>query len=173
MTALETIVCKDHPSFKKWLPKAQPKPTVRYSSDDLELKQRIAKSGYAQHVFHRRLQESRWGVAQRLVQCVVAAPSPQTNIEKRFIELAKRWREETKAVSSTTDRALNSAYQDIIGMGRPVVSLILREMATNGGHWFWALRHITHDNPVPQQDAGNIKKMREAWLQWGQENHYL
>jgi hypothetical protein len=97
---------------------------------------------------------------------------PNPNQEK-FERLARQWREETKTMSSTTDRVLNSAYQDIIGMGEVALIYIFRELANNGGHWFWALRHITHDNPVPPQDAGKIKKMTEAWLRWGQEHHYL
>jgi hypothetical protein len=94
-------------------------------------------------------------------------------LENRFRMLVARWREETRSVSSTTDRALHPAYQDIIGMGKPVLRLLFRELEQNGGHWFWALRHITRENPVPQQDAGNINRMREAWLRWGREHLYL
>jgi len=94
-------------------------------------------------------------------------------LEEKFSDLAQRWRNQVKTMSSTTDRVLHSAYQDVIGMGKPVLPLILRELERNGGHWFWALRHISHENPVPPQDAGNIGKMREAWLRWGRENRYL
>jgi hypothetical protein len=93
--------------------------------------------------------------------------------QSRFLELAQRWRTEVRTVSSTTDRVLNSAYQDIIGMGKAVLPLIFRELENNGGHWFWALRHITQENPASPQDAGNIQKITEAWLRWGREHHYL
>jgi hypothetical protein len=93
--------------------------------------------------------------------------------EERFLEFAQRWRKEVRTVSSTTERVLHPAYQDIIGMGSPILPLIFREMKESGGHWFWALRHITHANPVHPQDAGSIPKMTEAWLQWGREHHYL
>ncbi len=93
--------------------------------------------------------------------------------QERFIELTKRWRSEVRTVSSTTERVLNSAYQDIIGMGRPVLPLIFRELEVNGGHWFWALRHITQENPASPEDAGNIQKITDAWLRWGREHHYL
>jgi hypothetical protein len=102
----------------------------------------------------------------------VARPEVRVS-EDRFRELVARWRAETRSLSSTTDRALNSAYQDIIGMGKPVLPLIFRELEQHGGHWFWALRHITRENPVPQQDAGNIQRMREAWLRWGREHRYI
>ncbi|HEV2987002.1 MAG TPA: hypothetical protein VG759_01065 [Candidatus Angelobacter sp.] len=94
-------------------------------------------------------------------------------VQDHFLELAKRWRTEIKTVSSTTDMVLNSAYQDIIGMGKLVLPLIFRELHRNGGHWFWALRHITQENPASPQDAGNIEKITEAWLRWGREHHYL
>jgi len=94
-------------------------------------------------------------------------------VEEKFKDLAERWRSQVRTMSSTTDRVLHPAYQDIIGMGGAVLPLILRELDKNGGHWFWALRHITHENPVPPQEAGDVRKMREAWLRWGRENHYL
>jgi hypothetical protein len=133
-----------------------------------------------QHYVHalekRLLKETKEAAFWRVLEEQMAE-KPQAGVdaafEVRFKELAQRWREETKSVSSTTDRALNGAYQDIIGMGDRVLPLIFREMEERGGHWFWALRHITHDNPVPPQDAGNVQRMREAWLQWGREHHYL
>lgn len=106
---------------------------------------------------------------------VISIPRAESRkmLEARFTELAQRWRNEVRTISSTTDRVLHSAYQDIIGMGKPVLPLIFREMAKNGGHWFWALRHITQENPVAAQDAGNVQKMTQAWLQWGREHHYI
>jgi hypothetical protein len=137
-----------------------------------ESKRRLATDGYTKFVFNRRKRMARWELVRQLVESSIAT-QPQSATQLRFDELAKRWREETRSVSSTTERAMNSAYQDIIGMGKPAIPLILHELATNGGHWFWALRHITHENPVSPQDAGNIPKIREAWLRWGREHHYL
>jgi hypothetical protein len=39
----------------------------------------------------------------------------------------------------------------------------------NGGPWFWALRALTGENPVPSEHRGNIEAMANDWLQWGQE----
>lgn len=102
----------------------------------------------------------------------IAVPRSGT-VEYRFHQLVCRWRAETKTYSSTTDKVLHSAYQDIMGMGPAALPLILREMEEHGGHWFWALRHISQDNPVPPEDAGKIPKMTEAWLRWGREHRYL
>jgi hypothetical protein len=93
--------------------------------------------------------------------------------EARFGRLADQWQGETEFVSSATSLVLNSAYQQIIGMGPAVLPLILKRLVSTGGHWFWALKHISGDDPVELEDAGNYEKMREVWLKWGREHHYL
>ena len=97
----------------------------------------------------------------------------QESDEERFAHLADRWRKETRFVSSSTEQVLNGAYQQIIGMGRSALPLILRSLNSQGGHWFWALKHISGEDPLSPEEAGNYEKSREAWLAWGQEHHYL
>ena len=58
-------------------------------------------------------------------------------------------------------------------MGPTALPLILERLDSKGGHWFWALQHISGEDPISPEDAGNYEKMREAWLQWGRERHYL
>jgi|CZKY01.1.fsa_nt_gi hypothetical protein len=159
-----------HTSPLRWLPKVSNEVRPPRYAGYKELRRR-ARRGYAKHLAQRKKLRLVWSFARELA--AAQSSEAQAAFENRFKELVARWREETKTISSTTDRALHSAYQDIIGMGKPVLPLIFREMDRNGGHWFWALRHITRENPVPPQDAGNIKNMREAWLRWGREQHYL
>jgi hypothetical protein len=103
-----------------------------------------------------------------------AAKLPQQESEEeRFSLLADQWRNETRFVSSSTELVLNSAYQQIIGMGRSALPLVLRRLNSQGGHWFWALKHISGEDPLAPEDAGNYEKNREAWLTWGREHHYL
>lgn len=97
----------------------------------------------------------------------------QESLEQRFQSLVKRWRDETSHISSYTDRVLHPAYQELIGMGHVAVPLMLQEMKERGGHWFWALRAITGQNPVSPEDAGKIRKMTECWLQWGKQRGLL
>jgi len=87
--------------------------------------------------------------------------------------LIDRWRTETSQISSSTERILHPAYQQIIGMGPEVVPLLLKELRDNGGHWFWALSCITRENPVSDEDEGNVPKMRDVWLDWGKNKGYL
>ncbi len=96
-------------------------------------------------------------------------------LEEEFRALADQWRAETMHLSSTTEKAMNFAYKQIIGMGKEVLPLILRELQLRGGHWFWALSVITRgrENPVRPEDRGNVRRMAQAWLDWGRQKGYL
>ena len=74
----------------------------------------------------------------------------------RFEMLAAQWREQAAPLSSSTDRAVLPAYQAIIGMDESALPFIFEEMRNRGGHWFWALRSITGENPVPPEHRGNV-----------------
>jgi len=89
--------------------------------------------------------------------------------EKRFTELADKWQKAHAFTSSDTDMVLDPSYQEIIGMGYPVVPLILRELQKEPDNWFWALRAISGENPVRHEDQGRIRQMAEAWVRWGRE----
>jgi hypothetical protein len=67
---------------------------------------------------------------------------------------------------------MHPAYQRIIGMGQPVVSLIMRELEREPDHWFWALSAITAANPVKPEQRGKLKQMAQAWIEWGRVNGY-
>ena len=101
--------------------------------------------------------------------------SQLTADELLFQNFAERWRRETKYLSSDHDIAMNPAYQSIIGMGDRAIPLILRDLQQNPepSHWFWALTMITHENPVPPEEAGDMRRMRERWLSWGRTRLYL
>jgi hypothetical protein len=94
-------------------------------------------------------------------------------LEREFSRLSSTWREETRNISSMTRVLGHPAYQMIIDMGPNVIPLLLREVQERPDHWFYALNIITGENPVKQEYAGNVKKMREAWVRWGKEHNYL
>jgi hypothetical protein len=94
-------------------------------------------------------------------------------LKARFDRLASEWREACMLLSSTTAKSMHPAYQQIIGLGPTALPLILKELADRPSHWFWALKSITGEDPVPPSDAGNIPRMTEAWLRWGHEHGYL
>lgn len=93
--------------------------------------------------------------------------------ETRFQMLKNEWASETSHLSSITNMVIHPAYQKIIGMGEIAVPLILNEMKVKPGHWFWALKSITGENPVMPEYKGKISKMTECWLDWGREKGYI
>jgi hypothetical protein len=170
MAHLTTIPCGAH-QLGQWYDDRPEAATLRVRYGYGERQRRTFKRNYAEHLSERRRRVYLQSLARVLAN--QQEFSEARAFEDRFNALVRRWREETKTLSSTTDRALHPAYQDIIGMGDRVLPLLFREMQERGGHWFWAFRHITHENPVPPEDAGKIQQMTEAWLRWGREHRYL
>jgi len=95
--------------------------------------------------------------------------------ELRFESLADRWRRETRHLSSVDDISMNLAYQSIIGMGDRAIPFILRDLRDKAepDHWFWALVMITRENPVPVEEAGDMRQMKARWLDWGRKRGYI
>jgi hypothetical protein len=99
--------------------------------------------------------------------------TPQTEtVEERFRRLEAAWHADVMFSSSPIEHWNHPAFQEIIGMGAAVVPLMLQDLEERPRLWVWALPDITGANPVPEADAGNIRKMSEAWLRWGKENGY-
>ena len=104
---------------------------------------------------------------------VVVGERLDSGLVHRFRDLVRQWKEATLFTSSGTEIALHPAYQQIIGMGKEAIPLILDELQREQDHWFWALQSITGDDPVPPGDRGQLPKMTEAWLRWARTNGYL
>ena len=96
----------------------------------------------------------------------------QSRLESLFQELASDWRLQCASASSVTKMAMHPAYQRIIGLGQPVVPLLLRELERKPENWFWALKAITGADPVPARDRGLMRKMAAAWIEWGRNAGY-
>jgi hypothetical protein len=109
-----------------------------------------------------------------------AAPGPakyrrggSQDMAQRFAELAAKWREDTQFHSSPKILFDHPAYQEIIGFGSAVLPLMFKDLEVTGSFWFWALKAITNENPVPHADGGDIPRVTEHWLNWGRERGYL
>ena len=102
-----------------------------------------------------------------------AAKERMREQEKRFEELADRWEHDTSHLSNHTIRAKHSAYREIVAMGPGIVHLILARMRNRPGHWFMALHKLTGENPIPDEDRGNVLKMTEHWMKWGVDNGHI
>jgi hypothetical protein len=130
-----------------------------------ELLQQLAQSGRPPtEVLQEVLQE-------RLLE-VSSALEASPMVVRKFQRLAAQWRRETQHLSLVSDIVLNTAYQQIIGMGSPVVGLILQDLQQKSDHWLWALRSITGENPIQPDHRGRLAEMAEAWLEWGRQHGY-
>ena len=104
----------------------------------------------------------------------IVGKNPQIeSLEFRFYRLANEWKKETIHLSSLTKLVMHPKYQSIIGMGPDVLPILFRELQRKPDHWFWALKAITEEDPTLPEDAGNLQKMTEAWLNWAGERDYL
>ncbi len=97
--------------------------------------------------------------------------TPVTDTEGLFQQLADQWRKETAHLSLAIKKVMHPAYQRIIGLGPDAVPLILLELQHKPGHWFWALKAITGEDPAQPEDT--ISQATQAWLRWGQERRYI
>ena len=100
-------------------------------------------------------------------------PDVAPSLNERFLRLADEWKSETARLSSPRAIAEHPAYQEIIAMGKPVLPLVFRDLKSNGGWWYPALRTLTGANPVPERAEGKPPRNDDAWLHWGQENGYI
>ncbi len=101
---------------------------------------------------------------QSLVRSAAKEP-----VEQRLRQLEGQWRADTEFLSDAGKIMNHPAFQGIIALGTPVVPLLLKDLESKPSLWVWALPDITGENPVPECDAGNIRKMTDAWLNWGRE----
>ena len=95
------------------------------------------------------------------------------SVSERFHRLAAEWKEQSRFLSNSAQMAMLRPYQRIIGMGPPIVPLILEELRREPDHWFWALESITDQNPVPPEAMGKVRLMAEAWVRWGEQQGIL
>jgi hypothetical protein len=96
--------------------------------------------------------------------------APAQSPRERFERLAAEWKQRSKYLSNTAQMAMLPSYQRIVGMGAAAVPFILDELAREPNQWFWALEAITEENPVPQEAAGRVRLMAQAWIDWGRRN---
>ena len=93
-------------------------------------------------------------------------PPPET-VEQTFRRLAAQWTADTQFLSDARRIVEHPAFRQIIALGPEVVPFMLRDLEVQPSLWVWALPELTGENPVPASDGGNIRKMSDAWLQWG------
>jgi hypothetical protein len=94
-------------------------------------------------------------------------PSRSNDVARLFDALFEAWTEETMFSSAVDEIVLNKNYQRIIGLGPKALPYLLDRLQHSDAHLFWALEHISGENPVPEELWGNVPEMSARWLQWG------
>lgn len=93
-----------------------------------------------------------------------------------FNELVSAWKNKSVLLSSVSSMILLPEYQRIVGMGEPAIPLLIGQLRVEGNDpdlWFWALTSITGENPVPEEDRGNLPRMSKAWMEWATDRGYV
>lgn len=98
---------------------------------------------------------------------LTVAEGTAVSLEERFREHASKWERDTAYLSATPMIVMHESYQSIIAMGPDVIPVLLRDLEKTHRHWFWALRHLTGQDPVLPSDRGNVGQMIKAWIKWG------
>jgi hypothetical protein len=104
--------------------------------------------------------------------------SDEITVLERFVALAEEWKKDTKRVSGT-ESFFNEHYRKIIEMGDQVVPILLDQLLKGlagdevSGDWFWALKLIAEENPVPEKLRGDARESAEVWIEWGKKNGYI
>lgn len=103
------------------------------------------------------------------------AGEADAELERVFRELADRWTDETEHISNINKALAHPAYQQIIGMGKVlpslIVPLLLKELEQTRDHWLVALHEITKEDPA--QEDSDFEEAVRAWLSWGEGRGYL
>src|SRR5271157_2234093 len=84
-------------------------------------------------------------------------------LSERFHRLADEWSKDIASISSLDAMVSHPNYQEIIKLGWDVVPYLLTDLQQNKRFWFPALAEITKIRPFDLRDAGNGKRMIEAW----------
>lgn len=94
-------------------------------------------------------------------------------LEREFSRLSKLWKDAANSPQSSLSRIIgHPAYLEIISYGEEMIPYVLRDLQKEPNHWFIALKAMTKNfSPVKPEDAGNMKKMTDAWLEWGHKKH--
>jgi hypothetical protein len=94
-----------------------------------------------------------------------------SSFEGKFAALADAW-DEHNSGRSVVDYA-HFAHLQIIGMGVPVLPLILARLIDGDGRWVFALKCISGDQADTPSMRGDLDAVINAWAEWGKRNGHI
>ena len=110
--------------------------------------------------------------ADRVKSTTPSAEAKET-VAERFHRLAAEWSKEVQNVSSLTAMVAHPKYRQIVDLRWDVVPFMLIDLQRNKRFWLPALYEITGIQPFDPSDAGNSKRMMDAWIKWGKNKRYI
>ena len=116
--------------------------------------------------------ERGYEIASHFAEVIATRRRVETpELSREFQDCAKRWRQETRILSSIQAKIFNSHYQRIIGMGRAALPLIFADLKEIGGHWYWALECICGENPA--SGAETLPEAKRLWLEYANKHNLV
>lgn len=120
----------------------------------------------------RRHRKSQLRFSEPDCQSIAGRKRPQSEaarVELIFNQNVARWKSETVHWSSIQKMISHPSYLRIIGLGKPAIPLLVRELHGNPDHWFAALEAVTGENPVPP--TANFAQAVAAWVEWWERSN--
>lgn len=90
-----------------------------------------------------------------------------------FNRLKNNWKIETAFISDYNKIINNPSYLSIIGLGKEIIPLILKDLRDNDALWFHALEEITKIKPKFNNINPTYQQVKKFWLDWGVKNDLL
>lgn len=82
-----------------------------------------------------------------------------------FVGTSQTWINRDGALlTRPKQKVMNRSYLEIIGLGRPALPLLLRELRERPTYWFLALSSIARENPV--RPGATFDEAVNDWLAW-------
>jgi hypothetical protein len=138
---------------------------------------RDLKKDYARNLATRGQTRCGWSSVRHSVSSrigpAVAVATPVIDVKQRFRRLANEWEKEIGNASSLTAMTKHPKYKQIVNLGWDAVPFMLSDLQQSRGFWFPALNEITGIQPFDLSDAGNSKRMIEAWVKWGKRKKLI
>ncbi len=145
---------------------------VRLSRENLDFLERYAAARHLTAAKIIELSLSRLRIEEEKSPAGSASAPVSKEARARFDRLAEEWRAAVRYVSSMSQMVTHPAYQRIIGMGTQAIPFLLERLSREPNHWFWALKSIAGEDPVSEEERGNLEAMSRAWLSWGRQHGY-
>lgn len=141
-----------------------PKPWQQYKSRQKDWKKKVeaAIRAFAHESASAYSEPQRW-------------PVPTLSVRREFHRLADMWETETRNMSSPNAIARHPVVGQIVAMGKTVLPLILDRIRHRPWFWFDALLQLAKKidpamaDPVLPSMYGDMQKMTDAWIRWGQK----